>query len=516
MTEMVRSTRSLGGNATRRLALVPLLGSLLAPNLFAAHTVGLNFIVQVLPLSNLVYQLDCLAGTINCSQATYLNLWKTRIGWTAEDDVHLDRWRALRRKYRGEIVLDVSRAEPMALPWSGPTGIELEDKFAIATFHARDELALRSHWEAIVAPTDLPALESVIDHFQPRFSKWWKEEAQGPCEHYRRTVQSRLAQKSVKDAILSFARFYDVDLPGEYPIYLNLFYRPKGTDNHTKGTQLENHAVVEFLPDEDVNFRLGVVIHELCHFFHASGSEADKRALSQSFADSPDSLSLAGLNILNEALATALGNGIAGELLLDPATFKAKLESDRGLYNDSAIDAAAKAILPFLKSQLATGKTLYDQAFAASYLSALEHRMGPLLQMPARLLTELVIIHDTAFSDVVNNPIRRRLSGGIYPSAGVANDASWTMLKLYHKMNAMIVVSPATLPLLADRTTWVSPNDLDVMKRQFDRSSSWVYAIQRFPSTYVFVIGGKSGDDVVNAFQSLLNAKTRFTGFFAN
>lgn len=492
---------------------VLLLLLVLPPTLSAAQTSSLDFIVQVLPLSNLVYQLDCLSGIIHCSQDAYLNLWKTRLDWTAEDQSELSRWELLREKYRGEIALNESRAQPMALPWNGPTGMQLEEKFSIATFHAVDESALRSHWEVIVAPTDLSGFESILAHFEPRLSRWWKAKAQDDSERFRQNLQNKLDQKTVKDLIQSFARFYDVALPSEYPIYLNLFFRPASGDTHTNGTQFENHAVVEFLPNEDAGLRLSVVVHELCHFFYASGSDAHRRALSLSFANLQDPFSLAGWNILNEALATALGNDIAAESLLDPADFKKRLETDRGLYNDAAIDAAAKAILPLLKGQIAAGKTLYDPGFVASYMRALEQKMPGLLQMPARLLTELVIIHAKEFRDVVNHSIRRSLSGGIYPYEGVASDESWTMLKTYPKMNSLIVVSPATLPLLGKRRQWIPRDDLRAMKHQFGKSSAWVYAIQRFPSTYLFVIGGKSSGDVKEAFQHLLGAKKRFNGF---
>jgi hypothetical protein len=483
------------------------------PTLSAAQPSSLRFIVQVLPLSNLVYQLDCLSGIMHCSQEVYLNLWKTQLDWTAEDQAELSRWRLLREKYRGEIALNEPTAEPMALPWNGPTGMQLEEKFSIASFHAPDDSALRSHWEVIVAPTDLPRLESIIAHFEPRFSGWWRADAQNESERFRQTLQDKLDQKTVRGLIQSFARFYDTALPDDYPIYLNLFFRPASGNAHTNGTQFENHAVVEFLPSEDAGLRLSVVIHELCHFFYTSGTDAHRRALSLSFANLQDPFSLAGWNILNEALATALGNGIAAETLLDPAVFKKRLESDRGFYNDAAIDAAAKAILPLLQNQMAAGKILYDPGFAGSYMSALEQKMPELLQMPARLLTELVIIHDQEFHDVVSQSIRRNLSGGIYPYEGIASDESWTMLKTYPKMNCLILVSPATLPLLAERRQWVPPRDLDAMKRQFGKSKSWVYAIRRFPSTYLFVIGGKSSDDIAEAFQRLLAAKQRFHGF---
>jgi hypothetical protein len=483
-------------------------GSSLPPN-------KLTFVVQVMPLSNLVYQLDCLSGTVHCSRAAYLNLWTTHLAWSAGDQTQLERWKILREKYSGEIQLNEPKPEAMALPWSGPTGLQIDDKFSIATFRGNDRAALLSYLEVIVAPADLPRLEAVIKHFEPRFARWWDAEARAGSERFRQALQTRLAEKSVLEMVDSFARFYDITLPDGYPIYLNLFFRPKSDDTHTNGTQIENHAVVEFLPDEDVSLRLGVVIHELCHFFYSSGSDAHKRSLSRAFADSPDPMALAGLNIINEALATALGNGIAAERLLDSATFKKKLETERGFYNDPAIDATAKALVPFLKEQISAGRTVYQPTFVADYLATLETKVPSLLKRPAMLLTELTIVSDSEFADVVNTDIRRQLRGGIYPYEGIDRDESWAMLRTYPRLNALVVVSPGTLTQLAGRAGLVGPDDIASMGRAFGSSSSWIYSIRRFPSTYLFVLGGKSTQDVSEGFRRLMDAPDRFTGFLA-
>lgn len=492
--------------------LVSVLAGLLAPfALVSAQSTGVTFIVRVSPLSNLTYQLDCLAGIANCSRAAYQTLWHSELGWSADDQGQLDQWQRLRQKYRGDIVLDEARPEPMALPWNGPTGMELEDKFWIATLQASDRQSLRSHWEVIVAPTDLPRLEAIVDRFTPRFMHWWASSAEHDSEAFKRALQRAIAQKGVGDAIRSFARFYDVDLPNGYPIYLDLLLRPRSGDTHTNGTQIENHAALEFLPGEKVNRRLGVVIHELCHFFYSSGSASHQRQLTDAFANAPDSLSLAGWNILNEGLATALGNGIFEERL-DSVAFQKALTTPRSFYNNDAIDAAAKAALPFLTAEIGAGRTLYDSTFVPGYLSTLRAGMPDLLHMPARLLTEVTIVHDSEFRDVVERDLRRHLQGGIYPYEGIDRDTSWAMLRTYPKLNALIVVSPRTLPLLARRPAWVPPDDLEAMTRASTGRSSWVYAIQRFPSTYTFVIGGASSDDVSRAFQRLLGAKARFRG----
>ncbi|HXB25394.1 MAG TPA: hypothetical protein VNV25_11750 [Gemmatimonadaceae bacterium] len=98
-------------------------------------------------------------------------------------------------------------------------------------------------------------------------------------------------------------------------------------------------------------------------------------------------------------------------------------------------------------------------------------------------MNELTIIYDGEFRDVVEHDIHRHFQGGIYPYEGIDGDTSWNMLRTYSKLNAMIVVSPKTLPLLAKREESVQHDDLESMQRAFAGSSSWVYAIRRFPST---------------------------------
>lgn len=172
-----------------------------------AQHARLSFIVQVSPLSNLIYQLDCLSGFTNCSKNAYQHLWKSELGWSIEDQSQLEQWKLVRVKYQGPITLNQRKAQPADLPWNGPTGLQLNEKFSIATLHAVDQQSLRRHWEVIVAPTDLPRLDSIIGHFQPRFSSWWGRQAQEKAERFKRQLRNVLEQKPMQDLLASFARF---------------------------------------------------------------------------------------------------------------------------------------------------------------------------------------------------------------------------------------------------------------------------------------------------------------------
>jgi len=389
----------------------------------------------------------------------------------------------------------------------------LEEKFSIAAFHAVDEKSLSTHWEVIVAPTDLPRLESIVGHFQARFSRWWSQQAQEKAEGFRGDLQNRLQEEPIQSLLESFARFYGADFPDEFSVYLNLFFRPPGEDTHSNATMIENQAVIEFIPGEDVNRRLTVVIHELCHFLYSSSADSQKQRLISAFANSKAPLSLAGWGLLNEALATALGNGIAGESLLDSATYNTELQTERSFYNDAAIDAAAKALIPFLKTQISERKTLYDSNFVGTYLITLENKIPALLMMPARLFTEVTIVYESEFGDAFRHEIRPQLSGGIYPFEGLENGNSWVMHERYPKLNAMVVVSPKTLPVLKRFEKWVPQADFRSMEQASEGGGPWVYAVQRFPSTYLFIICGQSNQDISTGFSRLMKGKHRFTGF---
>lgn len=454
------------------LSIILALGLLCASaieNTHASPNIRLQFIVRALPLSNLIYQLDCMATKSHCSDETFSSLWKSELKWNSQDEKELDRWRKVRDKYNGEIEFNEPKSDPMALPWSGPTGTRIEDKFSIATYHATDEKSLFSHWETIVSPTDLHDLEAVVHHFEPRFLAWWQQDAREESAQFANKIRTSLSDPKAMDHIQSFARFFGVDFPENFPLYIELFFRPRGTNAHTSGTLVENHSVLEFIPGEAASDRLDVVVHELCHFFYSSGSGLHKRQLTQSFADSPDPYSLAALNLLNEGVATALGNGIAGELWKDPEKFKKTMITEKSLYNDEAIDATGKALIPFLKEILRSKKMLYSPGFSEAYVQLLKEKIPSLLKMPARLLSKTVLF-----------------------------------------------LSPATLPLIKNRTTWIPEEDQVALKRKFESTRSFVYGIQRFPSTYFFIVGGFNSDDISREFSRLIQAKDRFNGFLEN
>jgi len=473
----------------------------------------LRFEVYARPMSNLIYQLDCMAQIFRCSSKVYEELWRKKLHWNSVDKDWLDQWKEVRLKYhQGEIKLDEPPTKPLALPWSGPIGIQLGDKFLIATYHATGRGDLRTRLETLVAPTDMETIDSALIHFEPRFMTWWKESAHLSLLTFQKELTKKVNQPEMRKQTEKFANFYDVKFPQNYPIYLNLFYRPTSDIKDTHATVSDNHAAIEVLSGEKVSNVLDVVIHEICHFFFSSSPVEKKRQLTEAFAGSNDPLALATYNILDEGIATAFGNGIAAEFWMDSKHFKERLEKERGFYNDAAIDAAAKSLLTVLKEDLNQEKTLFAPDFPDKAISALRVGMPDLIRAPARLLSELTTIYDPKFKAVVKEKVRRILRGALYSKEGLENNSSWEFLEKYPKLNAMLFVLPESLQFLKDRSQWIPQKDKEAIRSIFEKRNSFVYAIERYPSTYTFVIAGKSPDEVEKEFIRLFETKNRFIG----
>jgi hypothetical protein len=158
-------------------------------------------------------------------------------------------------------------------------------------------------------------------------------------------------------------------------------------------------------------------------------------------------------------------------------------------------------------------KTLYDPDFVDGYMSSLKKGMAALLAMPARLFSEVTVLYANETANAFQREIRPQISGGIYAFQGIQNRGWWAMQAKYPKLNALIFLSPKTLPLLKHGERLIPEEDFRLMERASEEGRHWVYAVQRFPSTYLFVICGNSGEDVSTKFSRLLKVKDRFTGF---
>jgi hypothetical protein len=360
-----------------------LLALLLASTAVSADPLRFRVIYGEIP--NLVYQLDCVSGALtSCSKDAYQQLWDRDILRDDADRAALGRWKAVAQRYGGSLDLPV----PVELPL-GSRGhrIDLYARIRVAGVLARSVEEYVDRVGVIVLPADQAALAEVITRFEPRFRAVWERSAPAG-RAFAAELEQLLARPDLVALVDQMRALYEAELPGDRPLPFVVLDRPAlGEKKGTFAQQLEGVSLLEFIPGDKAARKMAVVIHELCHFFYFTARPALMSGLQQRFAAAK---AVGGFRIFDEAVATALGNGMV-QRLVARADFEARLARPNGFYNDPDIDRAAKALLPFLDRWLPTGKTFADPGFVDAYVAALTETLGQGLVAPRLGLFAVVL-----------------------------------------------------------------------------------------------------------------------------
>ncbi|MDI1432864.1 hypothetical protein [Polyangium sorediatum] len=331
-----------------------------------ARGTKLRLVFHADPLPNLVYQLDCMAGRHPCSRAAYEALWRDDLGWDDEDRRALATFREIRESWNGRIELRTpAPAAPLPLP-RADRSVAARLSIAGLLAHTPDEHV--RYLGLVTSPQGAQRAQALVDHFRPRFDRYWEREGRAHCEASADKLAALFQREGLTGHVETLVGFYQADLPDGAPLHFHLMARPAHRSVDA-ARQIGGHAVIEMPAGEPPEARAPVVVHEMLHHLHAAATDERLAALSRSFVETKDPLAAASYAVLDEALATALGTAKAMGRL-DPPGLSQKLKAPMGLYAEPTIDRVAKAALPFLDARLAEGKGLHDPGFAPGFLAA--------------------------------------------------------------------------------------------------------------------------------------------------
>ncbi len=180
---------------------------------------------------------------------------------------------------------------------------------------------------------------------------------------YSRNLDSISAKTDLNFMFDTAAKFYHSDWPVDIPFTAALNPLPG-----TKGSRSESNGSVEslgvLLKEKDMPGVFGVLFHELCHSLYDAQSSEFQAQFESYFLKQDSKYASAAHKWINEALATALGNGWAYEKVtgtLDQSNW----------YNSKYVNDYAKALYPNVKAYLEKKKSM-DQDFARQAISTFE------------------------------------------------------------------------------------------------------------------------------------------------
>jgi len=314
-------------------------------------------------IGNLTHQLDCLAELIPCSPAAYASVWPLSIA----DKHALATWKELRSHYSGTIEDGSQPADPPPFPLARKAR-RVDAALRVAGYGARDVDEYLARLALFASGADVDRARGVIEQFRDRaYAQWRAHRAELLVAANEYAVLAGRAD--IDQLVSSIATFYRVERPAGSRQVFELVWRPSH-DSPTYAQYLGSLAVLDVTTDEPPKRQYPVILHELFHgWFDASPIE-QQFDLAVRFAQSTDSFAGPGYGLLDETLATTLGNGLV-QRLVEPAEYARLAAKPLGLYYDAPIDASAKALLPHLETWIGQGKSIYDKAFVAMYLGAI-------------------------------------------------------------------------------------------------------------------------------------------------
>lgn len=186
------------------------------------------------------------------------------------------------------------------------------------------------------------------------------------------TQLNDFAQNRNIDALFQkLSGFYGSSWDLDVPFKVCLYPIPGKTGNSTATPKGNIVTCGILLDDFDYPNVLGVVFHELCHILYREQSPELQNELESWFISSTTQSKLLAYQLIDESMATALGNGWIYECITG------KLDTS-DWYNDYYINRYAKSTYLTIKDQVNTGKSIDKQ-----------------------LINNLVSIYDQAFPDAI-------------------------------------------------------------------------------------------------------------------
>jgi len=334
----------------------------------------------IAPIGNLFYQMECLAERLRCSQQAYRDLWD-EIGFGSQDDLAaLQRFVTTLDIYNTRVRLGPragsnSSFGPEILDLGPLTSesISILSRIQIAAYGSSTLDMLGQRLGLLMHPADAGEVTFALAHFLPRFEAWW---AGGPAEQlieFRHELRVALDSQGL-EFIRAVANLYGLDIEAHpLPVVVHLLARPLDPSS-INGQMIENHAVIEVLENEDAEQRIGVLIHEISHFFFSSAPLNLHRQRLDGALRVRDSRAAAALGLMNEAIATAIGNGVVEESI-QGEDFQQYFESELSFYDGQQVDGAAKAIFTLVREYINANRSM-DERFINQYFTLVLTALG--------------------------------------------------------------------------------------------------------------------------------------------
>lgn len=233
---------------------------------------------------------------------------------------------------------------------------------------------------------DLSLFSEIIENFQPIYHELVFEPNKAALEVQKNNLLNYIKNNQFSDFFQMGLTFYNTNWNKNIPFELNLM--PSLDKGNLGARAFINVAVCEASLDlkDHVTF-FSVAMHEIYHIIYDNQSLQMKKNVQKWFDNTKSPNSQYALLLMNEVLATALGNGF----LIEQINGK----TDEGeWYANKYVSEMAKEIYPLLSNYIKDKKPM-DEAFVKAYVNTYDTKFPQWNNELLHLFTYRFIIADT-------------------------------------------------------------------------------------------------------------------------
>ncbi len=231
------------------------------------------------------------------------------------------------------------------------------------------------------------------------FERWWTSNSHAHANASAQEIIARIAKDDIRDELRAVNALYGNPEGALRQATVHLMYRPgKVNPQSTTGQNIGVESFAEFLPERSIAHSVPVIVHEYAHFVFGTTPVAQIRTLRNAIIKAGNEIGSPAWGLLNEALASAIGNGRTQRMLISAEAFARYAAREGSFYSNALMDGAGKALLPIIDEMVKENISIHDIRFAKRYIEALAKIFGSVLNSPAAHLNEMVVMIDPAIN----------------------------------------------------------------------------------------------------------------------
>lgn len=303
----------------------------------------------------------------------------------------------------------------------------------------------------MIPNTTLNQFSKILSAFTPIYKELIFNPNKTQFDNQLKNISNYIIDKNITSYFETGLTFYNATWDASIPFEM-AFYPLPNSQGFTAEAFFNNTVSAIQTDLKDYNVLLSVMLHEIFHILYDEQSLAVKTAIANDFKQNPSKCSNYAYLLLNEVLATALGNGYVYEKL------NGKRDTEEW-YHWKYINLMAQLIYPMVTEYVLQKKPI-DKFFIDNYIRQYEQNFPNWINELNHIMTYRYILSDNKNDfDVFRQ---------LFPYCSIAETEDQITEALFEKMK----LTPITKMVIISKKHKIR---LESLKKQFPELKKWRY-----------------------------------------